>query len=1106
MPKLTLILGRSGSGKSCATAEKIRECHENRRSMVLIVPEQETVAWETRIARTLPDSVNLYIEVTNFTRLANSVFRVYGGLADTVIDEAARGLVMWRALASVMPNLRVYNSLKSMEWGSVPMMLRAVDELKGAGITPDKLEAAAGSIAREDAVRHFDEIFGKNDGESDGKGASEEGVKTDSAGKPQTAKRDILADRLSDISLVYAAYENILHEEYIDKSDLETKLASTLAGKGGGYFRGKEVFIDSFVSFTAGQERIIEEVLRHADAVTVSVLCDPDDVRDGRTKIDLEDEETDSAGSEYGDGEPQFYEGRETVKALSRIAAKTNAEVKTEKLRENKRNGGSRIGLIEKNLYRENTAEEVGKLGVISAESTSGEVKYVVCNDIYDECEACAVEVSRLLAAGYRCADIGIVTGDVSAYTGIIDGELTKRSYPCYITGSETVSGDPVVKCIAAVLRVIANGWKSKDIICLIKSGMTPLEMGGEAEFLINYIKGWDISSRKTYNAELWSMNPAGYKLNLSENGKEILGIVNAAKIKIVTSIEDLNSVFDEESVTVRQIAEGVVHLAEDWRLDLKAEEAAERFRESGINYQAERVSRGWAFACEILDKICSFLGDTEIDAKKFLNLFEKTAAAMEKGAIPSGIDAIEIASAEGARLSGKKCIIMLGVCEGEFPANPREEKSIFADSERVRLESEGIIIPENDREKYASRQKCAFYSAASSAEEELIIMSHSAGEEPEEVGKIKRITGTGETVYRAFKRRKSKKVTSVEENIEKTTITETKNKQQVKVSSEYLYLSQTKLETYVRCPFMYACRYKMGIVTQMDKSITMPEIGVLIHKILENFFRDRDKNWINSVYESGEYEKISDETVEKIRKQMMLSITENASRIEYLYERIRRHMKLIIRAIIEEMRATEYYPKILEAKIGRGGIKPVEIKTEDGTKIVLEGISDRIDEREYEGKKFARIIDYKTGKKVFKEEELEKGLGLQLPIYAMAVEKSSAENVKIGGFNYVQTVIDSGKSDPDDDEEKANNGVIGRVVFSGISSSEAGIEYDRKSKTTVKTGEEIKKIYELTEGKIREIGKCIYDEVFSADPKEMNGFLPCDTCENAYICGKYTE
>lgn len=1099
MPKLTLILGRSGSGKSTAIAEKIRECHKAKRHMVLIVPEQETVAWETRLARTLPDSVNLYLEVTNFTRLANSVFRVYGGLADTVIDEAARGLVMWRALASVMPNLRVYNSLVGMERGGVTMMLRAVDELKSAGITPDKLESAAYSIAREDAIGHFDEVFGKNNERAAAEDAGEREKKDAGGEKSAVSRRDILSDRLCDISLVYAAYENILHEEYIDKTDLETKLASVLAAGGGDYLRGKEVFIDSFVSFTVGQERIVEEVLRHADAVCAAVLCDPISLG-GRTKIDI------SEDGGYEGGEMQFYEGAETVKTLVRVAAKVNAELAVDKLYENKRNGGSRIGLIEKYLYREITPDDENEIAEICAASTEEDVKLVASDDIYDECAACADEVSRLLSEGYRCGDIAVVTGDVSAYAGIIDGELSKRGYPCYITGSETIAGDPVIKCVASALRVVANGWKSKDIICLIKSGMTPLETGGEAELIINYIRGWDISSRRTYNAEQWSMNPAGYKLKLSENGKEILRIVNDAKAKIVSSLEELNVIFDEENATVRRIAEGIVHLAEEWRLDEKAEEAAERARESGVGYQAERRAKGWEFACEILDKICSFLGDSVVDAKRFLGLFERTASAMEKGAIPSGIDSIETASAEGARLSGKKCIIMLGVCDGEFPADPGEERSIFAESERIRLEGEGIIIPENDREKYASRFKCAFYRAASSAEERLIIMTNKPSVESEEVRKISLLTGTNETRYKRSIRTRSVKGTKKAALAEETAAVEVKNKQLSLNSAGHLYLSQTKLETYVKCPFMYACRYKMGIVTQMDNSITMPEIGVLIHKILENYFRERDKDSIDKLYETGEYEKVSDGIVDKIRCEMMASITENTSRIEYLYERIKRHMRLIIRAMTEEMRESGYYPKMLEAKIGRGGITPIEVETDDGTKIVLEGISDRVDEKELSGEKFERIIDYKTGKKVFKEDDLAKGIGLQLPIYAMSLAESGRGEYKIGGFNYVQTVIDSGKSEPSDEDEKAKNGIVERVVFSGIANENAGVLYDKKAKTLVRSEEEIERLYAAAAEKIREIGKCIRDEVFPAKPEEVNGFLPCETCENAYICGRYTE
>ena len=135
---IRFITGRSGSGKSETVTREVCDLINNTgREVVVIVPEQETVVWERKFAGLLKPSSNLRLEVTNFTNLARSVFREYGGLADSVIDDGSRILIMWRAMLSVWNSLNVYNNLSAREDRCIPILLRAVDELKSSGVTPE---------------------------------------------------------------------------------------------------------------------------------------------------------------------------------------------------------------------------------------------------------------------------------------------------------------------------------------------------------------------------------------------------------------------------------------------------------------------------------------------------------------------------------------------------------------------------------------------------------------------------------------------------------------------------------------------------------------------------------------------------------------------------------------------------------------------------------------------------------------------------------------------------------------------------------------------------------------------------------------------------------
>ena len=150
---LHFIIGRPGCGKTRRIREEIiREIAETDRPVVVLVPEQQTVMWETAMARLLPPSANLRMEITNFTRLANSVFREYGGLSDTVIDEGSRILILWRAMLSVWDELEVYrtpDTKNGREDRNLPRLMRAVDDFKAAGITPAQAEEALDALIRQ---------------------------------------------------------------------------------------------------------------------------------------------------------------------------------------------------------------------------------------------------------------------------------------------------------------------------------------------------------------------------------------------------------------------------------------------------------------------------------------------------------------------------------------------------------------------------------------------------------------------------------------------------------------------------------------------------------------------------------------------------------------------------------------------------------------------------------------------------------------------------------------------------------------------------------------------------------------------------------------------
>ena len=60
------------------------------RPQILIVPEQHSHSMERQLCAIGGSRVSLFAEVLSFTRLANRVFSVYGGLAAPALDGGGR--------------------------------------------------------------------------------------------------------------------------------------------------------------------------------------------------------------------------------------------------------------------------------------------------------------------------------------------------------------------------------------------------------------------------------------------------------------------------------------------------------------------------------------------------------------------------------------------------------------------------------------------------------------------------------------------------------------------------------------------------------------------------------------------------------------------------------------------------------------------------------------------------------------------------------------------------------------------------------------------------------------------------------------------------------
>lgn len=1116
---INFITGRCGTGKSTEVMNRMKKLlDETDLEAVLIVPEQQTVVWETKIAAFLPENQYLRVEVTNFTRLANSVFREYGGLAVNRCDDGGRALILWRAMLSVWDGLTVYSKgIDGREDKNLPSLMAAVGEMKQNGITPLKLEEAAYQLERLD-------------GESE------------------------LTRRLYDLSLVYSAYEELLHEEYCDKNDIMNALCETLEGVGQGYFEGKACFVDSFFSLTMHQKRIMHCIMKRAAEVTVTFSCDTADT-----------------------GEIQFGEVRAYFDSMVRMAKdvleEKNGEINLIKCGKDLRHpDGSPLSFVEKQLFgfSEDASPDSETLhsGTAEKNPASDSVRVIKCADKYEEAEMCASLIEKLIRQGSRYSDIAVVARNMTGRCGIVDTALRRHGIPCFISERSALAQDPAVRLITSLLDVQANGWLRKDVIRMIKTGLTPLA-DYECDLLEEYTATWNIRGRRLFaEEEAWTMNPDGYRREKSPWGEETLAIVNGAREKLFPSVLKFCRIFDEKEppdttenqtpvnqASVREICAGIVNFALEMGLYSSIMKKAGELAAEGYVREAEQTKQVWQAICAALDKLVLILGDTPLDAGRFGGLFTYVCGSMDIGTIPTAMDEVVLGSSDGVRFSEVEHMIILGSVEGEFPGTA-EDTGFFCDADKLKLSNVGISLS-NDTTLRTAQEYFMYYRTACLARKSLtVLVPVSEGEMSQGASRLcavlgeEIVTSYGELPLseRMYHPSSADYAVSYESGAERALLEKLSGERSraedfsdvgIEVSAERvssvtlgqlfgkrMSLSQSRIDSYVNCPFSYWCRYVMKLKESAKAEIALPDIGVFVHEVLEKFFAVTAGMAYPLARE--ETERIADEII----GDYVASLGERNlnGRLHYLFIRLRRNVICFLESIMEELAESEFRPIAFELPIGiseegKVSLDAISFRLDDGSEVSLRGIADRVDlyKNPETGMAYVRVVDYKTGAKTFSLEDVQLGLNVQLLVYLFSIWKgrhtaiTGETEVYPAGAVYFSARPGDVSSDRMLSPEEAKELIKSHIVRSGVFLADESV-LDAMDKTgkyipvklkggkpagmkNLVTMEEFGKMYDDLKSTIARIGTEIRNGNAAASPLVRNGRSPCEYCAHYPIC-----
>lgn len=1017
---ITFLTGLECQDKTDLIIAAIRRSTDAERHVTVIVPEQQSVVWERRLARALPPKDALRLDVVSFTRLANLVGRRFGGLAYSLADRSARYLLMWRAICDVAPMLRVYADRRNAA-SLVSSMQDIQGELERSGVTPSMLEEAA-------------EVISKDGGEA-------------------------LCDRLRDVALISAAYKASFADRFDDPAEEIEKLLEMLRAHD--FFSGTDVFIDSFYSMTATEGAIVREIFSQAENVTMTFACpakrsansphlshiykffmhmrsscDPQIVeitphggpneRFVREKAHLAEHLWDFTAPQMKafPGEP--YARLVTVAdrydeaeyAVCRVEELIRSGAKYSDIAVIARSTEPYTGIIDTAFADAGIPLSVSMRFHLSsapvvtlALSMLGAVRSSFARD----------EMVAILRTGLTCLTEEEISS-FSRYTQV----WAINSRAAYSVGEWTMNPDGYSD------RISERGRRELDL-----ANSAKVRLGDILSPLVDVFS--DTADIRGVCTALWqSLERSGAYARLRERSAvlENLGYSDAAAFarrsftELVECLDTLVEVLGDEQtdaagftslfrslISVRDV--GIIPSG----IDQVTFGAADRLRTDRISHVI------------LLGAVDTEFPRTPSESPIFT---DADRIRLEGAGITLSEDSEARAGAElfwfwrACTTAARSLDIVIPGTDGSGKKEPslgaRRVAALFPDIPEISFSPDDAMAalwsPRQAQHFLCDGAESTGFSAAAASGKADSVQSASGSVM---CGNASLRSALSELGIRACERRQALPWDKIDPGLAET------------VFGRQIYTTQSRLEMYIKCAFSYYARYVLDVDDRREKHVSPVDVGNFMHAVLERFFGT------DNVWELSDAE--SDRLVSQLAGEYVADIFGDTltPRLRYLTGRLNRSVSFLCGEMRREFRTSKFRPFAMEQPIGMGpgAVPSPVIPLGGGRSVALRGVIDRLDVYRRGDDAFVRVVDYKTGAKKLKPTDMALGLNTQLFLYLFAVCScppgefrdrlaAGAKNIVPAGAMYLSAQPGSVTASCDVDGQSAHDMAAASTVRSG--------------------------------------------------------------------------
>lgn len=1091
---LQLVLGGSGSGKSTWVFEQIiKRSMEEERNFFILVPDQFTMQTQMDLVMGHPRGGIMNIDVLSFGRLAYRIMEEMGGRRVPVLDDTGKSLVLRKVAQEVKDELPVLGShLKKL--GYIHQIKSALSEFMQYGIGEQEL----------DKMLAF------------------------------SRKRGSLYGKLQDLKVLHKAFHAYLDERFITTEETCDRLAKQL--KNSRLIKDSVVVLDGFTGFTPIQNRVIEELLRQAGEVIVTLALEPE----GRQEL--------------------FSLSLKTKASLEKLALEAGERIEEPvwiQTKEGRFKGSSALAHLEKQLFRipaQSFKEETDAICIHEAPTMEEEVKQV-CRQIR-EC----------LKEGYCYRDIAVISGDLEAYGSLVEEIFEQYGLPCFIDKTRGITLNPFIEYIRSALQVIVSGYSYEAMFHYLRSGMVEVEREA-VDQLENYVLCFGIKGKRAWNT-LFVRTPSG------EDGEKKLEEINCTRQKIVEQLSFLTPGKHRVEQLVRQLY--ALLTANGCQEKLKVYERM--FGSAGEKGKEKEYAQIYRLVMDLLDQLISLLGEEEMDWEEFSQILDAGFGEIQVGIIPQTVDQILVGDMERTRLKPVKALFFLGVNEGKIPRQTGKG-GILSDLDREFLADSGQELAPTPRSQMFIQRfylylnvtkpsKRLFLSYARLNEEgksmkpsyfievlknmfpQLLLLEGELEEEiprTEEEGRAVSARLLGKYRSDSLKEKEKRLLSNllmllkekekgrrwVEDLLDSAFFTY-KGDRLSKETARLLYgavvySSVSRLEKMAACAYAHFLQYGLGLRERQEYGFEAVDMGNVYHGVLELFAEKlAEKNYTWTTFPLEEGRKLLHEALESYAIEYGNTVLFSSARNAYGLEKMERILWRTVETLQFHLQAGKFIPQSFELSFSAlEDLESVTIRLNEEEKLRLGGRIDRVDIYEKGDKLYVKVMDYKSGNRQFQLAAFYHGLQLQLVIYLQAAmelqqKKHPHKEVIPGAFLYYHVADPMVEGEEALDEEEIERRIRKELKVSGVINSEEEVlkgldnsgearslvipvEYKADgspgSRSSVMDREHMQLLLDYSRKKAGELGKRIGDGEISINPCQLKQMDACTWCEFKNIC-----